>query len=53
MLSAVLHAMHHDGSSGGVVRIGVITKAGIERHVFFAPPEPLPTASPVVRMVSA
>lgn len=45
--------MHHDGSSGGVVRIGVITKAGMERHVFFAPPEPLPTTSPVVRMVSA
>jgi len=49
----VLHAMHHDGSSGGVVRIGVITKDGFERHVFFAPPEPLPNAAPVVRMVSA
>jgi len=27
-------AMARDGSSGGVVRIGVITKDGIERHVF-------------------
>ncbi|XP_037044281.1 proteasome subunit beta type-6 [Bradysia coprophila] len=49
----VLHAMHHDGSSGGVVRIGVITKDGIERKVFFAPPEALPNSTPVVRMVSA
>jgi len=49
----ILHAMHHDGSSGGVVRIGVITKDGMERQVFFAPPEPLPNATPVVRMVSA
>lgn len=45
--------MYHDGSSGGVCRIGVITKDGIERHVFYAPQEPLPTAAPVVRMVSA
>lgn len=29
--------MHHDGSSGGVVRIGVITKDGIERQIFYAP----------------
>lgn len=36
---AVLHAMYHDGSSGGVVRIGVITKSGIERHIFYAPIE--------------
>jgi len=49
----VLHAMHHDGSSGGVVRIGVITKDGIERHVFFAPEEALPQVAPVVRMISA
>lgn len=50
--SAVLHAMYHDGSSGGVVRIGVITKDGIERHVLFAPKE-VAAPSPVVRMVSA
>jgi len=49
----ILHAMHHDGSSGGVVRIGIITKDGIERQVFFAPPEPLPNTTPVVQMVSA
>ncbi|KAJ6641689.1 Proteasome subunit beta type-6 [Pseudolycoriella hygida] len=49
----VLHAMYHDGSSGGVVRIAVITKDGVERNVYFAPPEPLPNVSPVVRMVSA
>jgi 20S proteasome subunit beta 1 len=29
--------MYHDGSSGGVCRIGIITKDGIERHVFYAP----------------
>lgn len=34
--------MYHDGSSGGVVRIGVITKDGIERHIFYAPVEKLP-----------
>lgn len=34
----VYHAMYHDGSSGGVCRIGIITKEGIERRVFFAPP---------------
>lgn len=34
---AVFHAMFHDGSSGGVCRIGIITKDGIERRVFFAP----------------
>lgn len=27
--------MYHDGSSGGVVRIGIITEDGIERKVFF------------------
>lgn len=34
---SVFHAMYHDGSSGGVCRIGIITKDGIERRVFFAP----------------
>lgn len=28
--------MAHDGSSGGVCRIAVITKDGVERFVFFA-----------------
>jgi len=32
---AVRHAMYHDGSSGGVVRIGIITEDGIERQLFF------------------
>lgn len=32
---AVQHAIFHDGSSGGVVRIGIITKEGIERRLFF------------------
>ncbi|XP_005179502.1 proteasome subunit beta type-6 [Musca domestica] len=32
---AVRHAMYHDGSSGGVVRIGIITEDGIERKLFF------------------
>ncbi|XP_055916068.1 proteasome subunit beta type-6 [Eupeodes corollae] len=32
---AVKHAIYHDGSSGGVCRIGVITESGIERSVFF------------------
>ncbi|KAL9920073.1 proteasome beta1 subunit [Glossina fuscipes fuscipes] len=32
---AIRHAMFHDGSSGGVVRIGIITADGIERKVFF------------------
>lgn len=27
--------MYHDGSSGGVVRIGIINEDGIERKVFF------------------
>lgn len=34
---AVFHAMYHDGSSGGVCRIGIITKDGVERQVHFAP----------------
>lgn len=33
--------MYHDGSSGGVVRIGCITKAGIQRQIFYAPIEPI------------
>lgn len=43
---AVFHAMFHDGSSGGVCRIGIVTKEGVERRVFFAPSldaYPLPT----------
>lgn len=36
---AVFHAMFHDGSSGGVCRIGIINKDGVERRVFFAPTE--------------
>ncbi|XP_013102405.1 proteasome subunit beta type-6 [Stomoxys calcitrans] len=32
---AVRHAIYHDGSSGGVVRIGIITEDGIERKLFF------------------
>ncbi|KAH8261533.1 hypothetical protein KR044_010635 [Drosophila immigrans] len=32
---AVQHAIYHDGSSGGVVRIGIITKDGIERRLFY------------------
>uniref|UniRef100_A0A1A9UI51 Proteasome subunit beta n=1 Tax=Glossina austeni TaxID=7395 RepID=A0A1A9UI51_GLOAU len=32
---AIRHAIFHDGSSGGVVRIGIITADGIERKVFF------------------
>lgn len=35
---SVYHAMFHDGSSGGVCRIGIITKDGIERRIYFAPP---------------
>ncbi|XP_030383948.1 proteasome subunit beta type-6 [Scaptodrosophila lebanonensis] len=32
---AVKHAIYHDGSSGGVVRIGIITQDGVERRLFF------------------
>ncbi|CAD7077205.1 unnamed protein product [Hermetia illucens] len=32
----VQHAMYHDGSSGGVCRIGIIDKNGIERRIYFA-----------------
>ncbi|EDW02556.1 proteasome subunit beta type-6 [Drosophila grimshawi] len=32
---AVQHAIFHDGSSGGVVRIGIIDKDGIERRLFY------------------
>lgn len=28
--------MAHDGSSGGVCRVAVITKDGVERFLFFA-----------------
>lgn len=35
-LSGIFQAMAHDGSSGGVCRIAVITKDGVERHIFFA-----------------
>lgn len=27
-------AIHRDGSSGGVIRLGIITKSGIERKLF-------------------
>lgn len=32
---AVRHAIYHDGSSGGVVRIGIINEDGIERKIFY------------------
>ncbi|XP_022230016.1 proteasome subunit beta type-6 [Drosophila obscura] len=32
---AVQHAIYHDGSSGGVVRVGIITKEGVERRLFY------------------
>lgn len=32
--------MHFDGSSGGVCRIGIITKDGVERRVFFGSEDP-------------
>jgi 20S proteasome subunit beta 1 len=35
--SAIFQAMYHDGSSGGVCRIGIITKDGIERRIYYAP----------------
>lgn len=35
-----MHAMYFDGSSGGVCRIGVITKDGIRREIHFAPIDP-------------
>ncbi|KAH8396975.1 hypothetical protein KR215_007088 [Drosophila sulfurigaster] len=40
---AVQHAIFHDGSSGGVVRIGIITKDGIERRLFYNTESGLPT----------
>lgn len=51
--SAIWHAMYFDGSSGGVCRIGVITKDGIDRDVFFAPIDPVPSqaAFPTVSAV--
>ena len=32
---AVGHAIYHDGSSGGVIRIGIINEDGIERKIFY------------------
>lgn len=32
--------MHFDGSSGGVCRIGIITKDGVERRVFLGSEDP-------------
>ena len=34
--AGIFQAMAHDGSSGGVCRIAIITKDGVERHIFFA-----------------
>lgn len=41
----VFHAMHFDGSSGGVCRIGIITKDGIERRVFYGSEDPAKIAA--------
>lgn len=41
IILAVFHAMFNDGSSGGVCRIGIITKNGIERRTYYAPIQPL------------
>ncbi|XP_037948131.1 proteasome subunit beta type-6 [Teleopsis dalmanni] len=35
---AVRHAQTFDGSSGGVVRIGIVTANGLERRTFFSTP---------------
>eukprot|EP01034_Spumella_vulgaris_P025281 gene25281-31719_t len=35
-LTAISHAMARDGSSGGVIRMVVITKDGIEKEVILA-----------------
>lgn len=43
LFTAIWHAMYFDGSSGGVCRIGVITKDGIDRDVFFAPIDAVPS----------
>lgn len=32
-MAAISHAMARDGSSGGVIRLVVITQAGIEKEV--------------------
>jgi len=51
---AVFHAMFHDGSSGGVCRIGIITKDGIERRVFLADAiDSHPLMTPAASTVSA
>ncbi|GIY31487.1 proteasome subunit beta type-6 [Caerostris extrusa] len=34
VLKAISQAMWRDGSSGGVIRMGVITEKGIERKLF-------------------
>lgn len=36
VLKTIKQAMYHDGSSGGVIRICVITKDGVERDVHYA-----------------
>uniref|UniRef100_A0A0K3CHL6 FGENESH: predicted gene_5.112 protein n=1 Tax=Rhodotorula toruloides TaxID=5286 RepID=A0A0K3CHL6_RHOTO len=38
--NALAHAMSRDGSSGGTIRMAVITKEGVER--FFVPGDQLP-----------
>lgn len=45
IFTAIWHAMYFDGSSGGVCRVGVITKDGIDREIFYAPIEPVPTSN--------
>lgn len=50
--TAVFHAMACDGSSGGVCRIGIITKDGIVRNTYFAQPEAVSSTVPVVPSVS-
>lgn len=39
--------MYFDGSSGGVCRVGVITKDGIDRDIFFAPIDAVPSQTAV------
>lgn len=45
-----MHAMYFDGSSGGVCRIGVISKDGIDREVHFAPIDAVPTPAALPRV---
>jgi len=49
---SVFHAMSCDGSSGGVCRIGIITKDGIIRQTYYAKAEPISGAAPAVPSVS-